>query len=301
MSERPFTLAVASGKGGTGKTMVATSLAYIAASAGTRVTLADCDVEAPNAHLFLRPDEARMHVADVEVSIAAVEPKSCIACGACRDACAFGAIRVLGDTAIVFDELCHGCGLCADICPTRAITEVSVRVGETRSAPVAGLERLSLVSGELDIGQVKSPTVIRAVRSLAQKSAAPLTLLDAPPGVACSAVAATRGAHALLLVTEPTPFGVHDLELSFRLGRELGLPMGVVINRAGNGAESVAQELCAHWEIPVVARIPFDRRIAAAYARGELPVRSVEAVATALSPVVDQMQALASDRLARVV
>lgn len=279
-----FTLAVASGKGGTGKTLVATSLAAGAISRGLQVTLADCDVEAPNAHLFLRPEA--IDVRSVEVPIAAVDRSSCTGCGACREICAFGAIRLLGGAAVIFEELCHGCGLCGDVCPFDAIEERHVRVGEVRSSDVVDREGLSLVSGHLDVGQVKSPDVIKAVRASAEKTGAQAIIIDAPPGVACATVAAIRGADALLLVTEPTAFGAHDLELSVRLGSELGLPMGVVLNRVGSGNADI-EGLCARWRIPVVARIPFDRRIAMTHARGELPTdligRELLGVLTAMS------------------
>lgn len=262
-----FTIAVASGKGGTGKTLVSVNLSVCAATSGLRVTLVDCDVEAPNDHLFLR--RAGEVSAPAEVPIAEVDPALCNACGACRDSCAFGAVRVLGRSALVFDELCHGCGLCTDVCPTGAIQETPKRVGEVLMGSVRGHPRLSLVTGRLDIGQVKPPSVIRAARGEAEAHGADLVVLDAPPGVACSAVAATCGADVLLLVTEPTAFGLHDLELSVRLGRELGIPMAVLVNR-DNGDRGAVEAVAGKWDVPILARIPFGRRIAEVYARGGL-------------------------------
>lgn len=262
-----FVLAIASGKGGTGKTLLATNISAAVAGSRTRVLLADCDVEAPNDHLFFALGDQTS--TSVEVPVAEVDASLCAACGACRDACAFGAVRILGGSAIVFEELCHGCGVCTDACDAAAIHEVPRRVGETLTARVKDREGLSIVTGTLDVGQVKSPSVIRAVRDVAARTEADLVVLDAPPGVACSAVAAIRGADALLLVTEPTAFGLHDLELSLRLGRSLGLPMGVAINREGTGHADV-EALCRDWDVPIVARIPFDRKIAGIYARGAL-------------------------------
>lgn len=266
-AQGPFTLAVASGKGGTGKTLVSTNLAVAQARAGARVVLVDCDVEAPNDHLFLR----RSHeaVEPVEVLVAEVDAGRCARCGACRDSCAYGAVRFLGSSAVVFEELCHGCGLCSDVCPAGAVAEVPRRVGEVLSGPVEADGVLTLVTGRLDVGQVKSPAVIRQARAAAKLVPSDLVVLDAPPGVACTAVAAIRGADALLLVTEPTPFGLHDLELSIHLGRDLGLPMGVLVNRDEGDAESV-ERVCGTFGVPILARVPFSRRVAEVYARGGL-------------------------------
>ena len=292
----PFVLAVASGKGGTGKTLVATNISALLSAQGLRVVLADCDVEAPNDHLFLR--RAEESSTPVEVLIADVDHALCTACGRCRDSCAYGAIRMLGGFAIAFDELCHGCGSCSDVCPSGAIAEVPRRVGEVVVGPVGRDGGVVLVTGRLDVGQVKSPAVIRAARAAAAALDADLVVLDAPPGVACSAVAVIRGADALLLVAEPTPFGLHDLELSLTLGNELGLPMGVVVNRdAASGAD--VEGLCEAGDVPILARVPFDRRVAETYARGELIAEVVPEVATVLAALPDAMRAIASQRACR--
>lgn len=280
-------LAIASGKGGTGKTFVATNMSALASARGVRVVLVDCDVEAPNDHLFL--PLAEESATPVEVLVADVDRLLCTACGSCRDACAYGAVRVLGDSAVVFEELCHGCGLCSDVCALGAVREVPRRVGEVVVGPVTGRDRLVLVTGRLDVGQVKSPSVIRSARSVAQAVAADLIVLDAPPGVACSAVAAVRGADALLLVAEPTPFGLHDLKLSLQLGRELRLPMAVIVNRdAGAGGE--IEDVCRAWDVPILARIPFDRRVAETYARGELIIDTLPAVSPILATLPEAMR-----------
>ncbi len=285
-----FTLAIASGKGGTGKTLLATNLSYLAARDHARVVLADCDVEAPNDHLFGR--FAEPDTVPAEAMFASVDADLCSACGSCRDVCAFGAVRVLGASALVFDELCHGCGLCGEVCPTNAISERAQRIGEISTRSAVDRPRLTLVTGTLDVGQVKTPAVIRAARDSAEAIASDLLVLDAPPGVACAAVAAVRGADALLLVTEPTAFGHHDLELGLELGRSLGLPMGVVVNRVGTGTAAI-DELCAAFGVPIVARIPFDRRIAEVYARGGLVAVELPEVREALDGIVDEMRLLA--------
>ncbi len=265
----PFILAVASGKGGTGKTLVATNLAVLWADAGLSVLLADCDVEAPNSHLFLpaRTDK----LTSVESKVARPDSQACNACGTCSDLCAFGAVRILGGTPVVFEEICHGCGVCVSSCPTGAMGECSLRVGEVSTGVAKRSQRLRLVTGRLDIGQVKAPSLIGATREEAERWDADILVLDAPPGVACSAVAAVRHADALLLVTEPTAFGLHDLELSLMLGSDMGLPIGVVVNRDGSGPTDIA-EFATAQRVDVVGRIPFDRRIAEVYARGGLIV-----------------------------
>lgn len=268
-----LTVAIASGKGGTGKTLVATNLAVAAARAGSPATLVDCDADAPNDALFLAPTGSQ--VREITVPVPVVNAEACTLCGACRAACAYGAIRILGGAVMVFPELCHNCGACVRACRPGALHEEPVRVGEVEwgrvAAEVASSAGVEVVTGTLDVGEVKTPTIIRAARKQAEVLHRPLTVLDAPPGVACAAVAAVRGADVLVLVTEPTPFGLHDLELAVDLGREMGIPLGVVVNRDIDTASEV-DGYCEREGIPVLARIPFDRRVAEVYASGGLVI-----------------------------
>ena len=292
----PLTVAVASGKGGTGKTLVATNLALAASRAGSPVALVDCDADAPNDALFIPPDP--WETAPVTVPLPVVDADACLLCGACRNACAYGAIRILGGAVIVFPELCHGCGACVRVCAPRAITEEPRRVGEVEWGPAAAdivqPAGATAVTGRLDIGEVKTPAVIRAARERAAVLRRQVTILDAPPGVACAAVAAVRGADIVVLVTEPTPFGMHDLALALALTREMGLPAGVVVNRDGSGSEDVAA-FCTAEGIPILARIPFDREVAAIYAEGGLVIDQHPEGAAWFSGMWSAIRALAAE------
>lgn len=260
-------VAIASGKGGTGKTFIATNLAVHLARTGTSVTLVDCDVEAPNAHLFLDPVAGSVPQAVTVPRPRPPEGGCPPGCSACRDACRFGAICIFGGVPTVDDDLCHGCDACVNACPALAIAEVPVQVGTvTAGGTDVGVR---LVTGRLDVGRTAAPELIRATR--AQAGTTGPVILDAPPGAACSTVSTVHGADHLVLVTEPTSFGVHDLALMLELARALDIPTSVVVNRVGAG-EADVDEHCRAAGVPVIARIPFDRDVAAACAQGHLVV-----------------------------
>jgi len=254
-------LAIASGKGGTGKTTVSVNLAR---ALGCPVQLLDCDVEEPNAHLFLRAEKVREEV--VSLLVPRADETLCDGCGECGRFCQYHAIVSFGTAPLVFDEMCHGCGGCASVCPKKAIREIERRIGVIEWARDGNI---TLVQGRLDVGVAMAPPLIRAVK--ARREEGSLAILDAPPGTSCPVVATIRGSDFALLVTEPTPFGFHDLKLAVETVREIGVPFGVAVNRVGIGDDRV-HRYCDTEKIPILLQIPDDRRIAEAYSRGRLIV-----------------------------
>lgn len=258
-------IAVASGKGGTGKTTVVASLAAAGSRSGKKIAFLDCDVEAPNAHLFLQPNFYRSQ--NVNLLIPKVDEARCTACGQCADVCQFHAIVVLGKKAMVFPELCHGCGSCTLNCPEQAISEAPHVLGVLEGGfTQAGI---NFSRGVLNIGQPMAVPVIHQLQKWQDSSSAALTVIDSPPGTSCPVVESIRGADFVLLVTEPTPFGLHDLKLAIQLTRKIDLPVGVIINRDGIGDQRV-EEYCREENLPIMMRIPFDREIGAGIASGKL-------------------------------
>jgi len=253
------TITVASGKGGTGKTTVATSLALALTRLGS-VEFLDCDVEEPNAHFFLKPELAIRE--PVYVAVPEIDKARCTLCGRCAEVCEFRAIAAIKDSVLVFPELCHGCTACWELCPEQAITPGRREVGVAEDGPAGAI---GFHHGWLRIGEAMSPPLIRAVK--ARAADADFTVIDAPPGTSCPVVETVRHADAVVLVTEPTPFGLNDLELAADLVAELGVPAGVVVNRAGIGDDGVTR-FCTQRGLPLLLEIPFDRRIAEAYSRG---------------------------------
>ena len=251
---------VASGKGGTGKTTVATSLAL--ALVDEHPVFIDCDVEAANAHLFLSPEirESR----EVGIPIPEVNPDLCTACGRCAEVCAFHAIVVVGKEVMVFPQLCHGCGSCTRQCPEGAIHEVSHLQGVMQHGRAGGI-RFS--QGILKVGEPMAVPLIHALKSWDVPDDEAWVIRDSPPGTACPVVETMVGSDVVLLATEPTPFGLHDLRLAAELAKILDLPAAVVINRDGVGDAGVEQ-FCEKEGIPVLMRIPLSREIGESLARG---------------------------------
>jgi MinD superfamily P-loop ATPase len=251
-----MTISVASGKGGTGKTTIATSLALSLDGA----QMLDCDVEEPNSHLFIK---AKMDAQqDVTIPVPEIDEDLCDGCGRCREVCRYNAIAVLNKEVLVFQELCHGCGACEYLCPQTAIREQKRVVGVVETG---FRDTLQFVQGKLCIGTPMPTPVIKAVKRFVEPDK--ITVIDAPPGTSCPVIESIKGSDYCILVTEPTPFGLHDLTLAVGVLKKMEIPFGVIINRSDLGDDNT-EIYCRKNDIPVHMCIPFDRRFASAYARG---------------------------------
>lgn len=252
-------ISVASGKGGTGKTLVATSLALSLKDNGN-VQLLDCDVEEPNANILLRL--AIKQSQPVYIPTPRVDQAKCTYCGKCAEVCAYNAIAVIKKKVLIFPELCHGCGACSYLCPENAIAEEGREVGVVERGDSGNLQ---LIQGKLNVGEAMAPPVIREVKKYIDH--ANIVIIDVPPGTSCPVIEAVKASDFCLLVTEPTPFGLNDLTLAVQVVREVGIPCGVIINRVGVGDEEI-ERYCQREGIPILLRIPLDRNIAVFYSRG---------------------------------
>jgi MinD superfamily P-loop ATPase len=249
-------VAIASGKGGTGKTSVAVNLAVSLGS----VQLLDCDVEEPNAYLLLHAEQKKQE--PVYVAIPKIDEAKCTRCGSCAKVCQYNAILALKQQILLFPELCHSCGGCMLFCPEDAITEEKHRIGSLYYGCSNDVE---LVYGELEVGKPMPVPIIKAVKQQISKNKN--IIIDSPPGTSCSFVETVRGSDFCVLVTEPTPFGLHDLTIAVEVLRKIHVPFGVVVNRAGVGDRKV-YDYCTKEGIPLLLEIPYDRRIAEFYSRG---------------------------------
>ena len=257
-------ISVASGKGGTGKTTVATSLAF---SLGSQAQFLDCDVEEPNGHLFLKP---KISVSEkVWATVPEIDEDQCVFCKKCADICRFNAIAMAGETTLVFPELCHSCGGCFQICPENAVCQ-SLRELGTLERGRSG--EIDFVHGRLRVGEAMAPPLIKKVRSCVDDHK--IAIIDAPPGTSCPVIAAVKGTDFALMVSEPTPFGLHDLKLGVEAIRILDIPLGLVINRTGIGNNDI-WAYAKDQDIPILLEIPFDRKIAEVYSRGGIVAKEM--------------------------
>ncbi|MFC1940742.1 ATP-binding protein [Chloroflexota bacterium] len=252
-------ISVASGKGGTGKTLVATSLA-LSLKDKYKVQLLDCDVEEPNDHIFMKPIITRCEA--VSIPVPKIDEEKCNHCGKCAEVCAYHAIAVLGEYVLTFPELCHGCGACSYLCPENAISETPHDIGVIETGDADGVD---FGHGKLAIGQAMAPPIIREVKGLVDKDS--VVIIDASPGTSCPVVEAIKDSDFCLLVTEPTPFGLNDLVLAVETVRQLRIPCGIVLNRAGVG-DGKTEEYCRKENIPILLTIPLDMNIAGLYSKG---------------------------------
>jgi MinD superfamily P-loop ATPase len=246
-------ISIASGKGGTGKTLVATSMAVsLAPPKIGRITVADCDVEEPNAYLFF-PKRTLLERKECHVPVPVIDEKTCTHCGKCADICAYHALAVLPETVLLFPQLCHGCGACTMVCPEKAVSETSRCVGEIFRARSGGVE---IIWGELALGEARTTPLIKAVKDRAEGE---MIIVDCPPGTSCSMVEAVRGTDFCLLVTEPTPFGLYDLDIALKVLENMNVPRAVLVNKSGMGDRKVYEYLekkiyhCL-WRFPWIGR-----------------------------------------------
>lgn len=253
-------ISIASGKGGTGKTTIATNLAVSLADEKEKTQFLDCDVEAPNAHLFLKPDIYATE--KVGTLVPQVNLDQCDFCGKCDEMCQFSAIAVVGKTVLTFPELCHSCKGCMMVCPQEAITESTRELGVLEKGTIGNIE---FISGSLRIGEAMSPPLIKEVKKAIKPHH--ISIIDAPPGTSCPVVAALKGSDFSILVTEPTPFGLNDLILAVEVVKILGIPFGIVINRSDVGDNRIV-EYAKREGIPILLEIPDQQEIAEAYSRG---------------------------------
>jgi MinD superfamily P-loop ATPase len=259
-------ISIASGKGGTGKTTVAVNLALSISGARNKVQFLDCDVEEPNAHIFLNPDITEREKSYIPVP--KIDLSKCVYCGKCAEICAYNAIAIIPSkngkkgNALVFDQLCHGCGACANLCPEGAIEEFNREIGVVEIGKSGNLD---FIHGKLNIGEAMSPPLIRHVKRHIDKNKE--VIIDAPPGTSCPVVASVKGSMYSILVTEPTPFGLNDLVLAVEVLRKLRIPFGIVINRSDLGNDET-EKYCKKEGINILMRIPFRKEIASAYSKG---------------------------------
>ena len=280
-------ISVASGKGGTGKTLVATSLA-LSLKDKQKVQLLDCDVEEPNDHIFLKPVITESEA--VCIPVPEIDENKCTYCGKCTEVCAYHAIAIFAQQVLVFPNLCHGCGACIHLCPEKAINEIGREIGIVERGHANGVD---FAHGKLNVGEAMPTPVIRKVKELINHEG--ITIIDVSPGTSCPVVESIKGSDFCLLVTEPTPFGLNDLTLAVETVKELKVPCGVVLNRAGTG-DSRVEEYCQREDIPMLLTIPLDMEIARLYSRGITLAEGMPQWKGSFTELYDRIQEIVDER-----
>lgn len=286
---RQAVISIASGKGGTGKTTIAACLAL---SSPRPVKLLDCDVEEPNAHIFLKPEFNE--IKPVHMDKPKIDDSKCTYCGLCAEICMYNALAVAGENVLTFPELCHSCGGCWLLCPEEAISKTPEEIGVIESGPAKNIEDgpgdppdIQFVQGKLNVGVATTPPLIKAVKKEVDSNR--LAILDAPPGTSCPVVETIENTDFVLLVTEPTAMGLSDLSLAIELTKVFNIPCGVIINRDNNTYQQV-EKYCQEKNVPVLMKIPLDREIASAYSRGITPVHIMPELREKFAEVINYIE-----------
>jgi MinD superfamily P-loop ATPase len=285
-ADKKMNIAIASGKGGTGKTTISVALAEHIIKNGFSVVLADCDVEEPNTALFLDIEDRKTET--VYVDIPHLNSIQCIGCGGCEKICKFSSIAMVNSLPLIFKELCHSCGGCVLMCPTGALTFEKVPVGFFEEAKDNSLFYLG---GSLDPGKIQTTSIISYVKNKAKAIESDFRIFDSPPGTSCPFVETVKGCEHLILVTEPTPFGLNDLKLSVEAARAMDLDFSVIINKNDEDEKNnIIQKFCKEDGIPVIAEIPYSREIAVAYSTGNFKKIFAETYSNELTKISDYLK-----------
>ena len=278
-------IAIASGKGGTGKTTLATNLAFLL-SQKCPVILADLDVEEPNSGFFIKGK--KIQEKKVFRMIPVWDKEKCVLCGNCQRVCKFNAVIKLWEEVLIFNQLCHSCYACSELCPQNALPMKSYEVGKITEYE---MKNLHFVEGKLNVGEEQAVPLIKETIDFVNNNFPSdiLRIFDAPPGTSCPVIEATKDADYIILITEPTPFGLHDLTLAIEVMRELKKDFGVVINRYGIGNNDVI-EYCKIERIPLLGKIPNMKKAAEAYAKGELISEAIPEIRSALNTIIENLK-----------
>jgi len=276
-------IAIASGKGGTGKSTIATNLSYLLSKKFENICLLDCDVEEPNCHIFMKPEFN--YEEKIYVPIPKINTEKCIACGKCAEVCQYNALAFVKDKVLIFEELCHGCGSCSLICPTGAIDEAGREVGVIESGTAQGFK---FMHGKSRISEAMSPPLIKAVKDYGDKQNCEIQLLDCPPGTSCPVISAVEGVDFAVMVTEPTPFGLYDLRLAVDVMRKMELNFGIVINRSCEN-DILIENYAKEENIEIITKVPDERKIAECYSQGELIIKKFPEYEECFKPLIEKV------------
>ncbi|MFH2068319.1 MAG: P-loop NTPase [Candidatus Omnitrophota bacterium] len=279
-------IAISSGKGGTGKTFIATNLAKVLAEKYSRIRYLDCDVEEPNGHLFLKPVINKEEDINL-IAPAEADKKKCILCGKCAQVCKYNAIAVVNKQVLIFNELCHVCGACKIVCPVDAIIEKKRKIGVMKEGVSDKIKVYYALLETAEGGM--SPRLVKRVKECIGEG---INILDSAPGTSCPVVETVKDVDVCILVTDPTPFGINDLKLSVDMAREVGQEPVIIVNRA-EYKDAALKEYCLKEELDIIGEIPDQRRIAESYSRGEMAVEKFPEIKKMFETLGDKILILA--------